>query len=301
MDRASIDFERGDEANRPSRRLNESVFLAVGLRIAGFGPKKLAMRTQLSRFKSMYGCLPVVAQHIWYDLQGVLPGEASKAKIHHLFWALFFLKRYPTEGEMSGLLKKDPKTIRKWVWAIIFGIQDLKAEKIKFSINGSLMSFVVSVDGTDCRIEEPGPFSTKWFSQKFKGPAVKYEVALDVLTGDCVWVNGPFKGGTNDVTIYRSALKDLIPNGKFAITNKGYRGEPATASCPNHLDDDDVREFKKRVRARHETFNARLKSFAVLSGKFRHKPVMDRHKACFEAVAVIVQYTIELGSPLFYI
>lgn len=91
----------------------------------------------------------------------------------------------------------------------------------------------------------------------------------------------------------------MIPDSLLAIADKAYRGEPLKASCPNSFDDDDVREFKKRVRARHETFNARLKSFHVLSGKFRHKPVMDKHKACFKAVAVIVQYGIELGNPLF--
>lgn len=181
-------------------RLSATVFLSVGLHIAGFGPKKLAMRTQLRRFWGMFGCDPKVIQHIWYDFKDML--SEIKLKIDHLFWALFFLKRYPTEGEMTALFNKDASTIRKWVWTIIFGIQELKAHKIVFPTEGSLLIFLISVDGTDCRIEEPRPFSTKWFSQKFKGPAVKYEVALDLLTGDCVWINGPFQGGTNDLTIF---------------------------------------------------------------------------------------------------
>lgn len=278
-------------------RQHEDVFLAVGLHIAGFGPKKFARRTQLRRFKDVYGVLPVVVQAIWYDLKKVVP---DNAKMDHLFWALYFLRRYPTEGDFAGRLNKDPKTLQKWVWTMIFGIQELKAEKIIFpKEEPGLMIFLISVDGTDCRIEEPRPFSRSWFSQKFKGPAVKYEIGLSVLTGDCVWINGPFKGSKNDVTIFREGLIHRIPDGFYVIADKGYRGEPGKVSHPNRLDDDEVREFKKRVRARHETFNARLKAFEVLNQRFRHKPVMHLHKACFEAAAVIIQYSMELGSPLF--
>ena len=275
---------------------DEMAFLAIGLNIAGFKPQKLSMRTQERRFKEMFGCRPVVSRLIWIDLRGKVQ---SGVKIEHIFWTLFFLKKYPTEGDMAARLKKDPGTIRKWVWAIIYGLQELRAEKIRFPVDGSHLIFLLSVDGTDCRIEEPRPFSKTWFSQKFKGAAVKYEVALDVLDGHCVWINGPFRGSKNDVTIFRQGLKNAIPAGKLVIADKGYRGEPGLVSFPNDLDDPEVREFKKRVRARQETFNARLKAFGVLSGRFRHKPVLKQHEACFVACAVIVQYGIENGSPLF--
>ena len=246
----------------------------------------------------MYGVNPVVARAVWADLQHV----ADKAKPEHLFWALFFLRRYPTEGDLASRLEKDPNTVRKWVWRIIFGLQELKAEKIRFpSENEFELVFVLSVDGTDCPIEEPRPFNKSWFSQKFKGPGVKYEVALDVLTGECVWVNGPFKASKNDITIFREGLMHLIPDGCLAVGDKGYKGEPNKVSFPNHLDDEYVTELKKRIRARQETFFARMKAFKVLKESFRHKPVLPLHKACFEAVAVLIQYSIENGSPLFQI
>ncbi len=53
----------------------------------------------------------------------------------------------------------------------------------------------ISVDGTDFRIREPTPFSPKWFSYKFKGAGLRYEVGLLLETGDIVWVNGPFSCG----------------------------------------------------------------------------------------------------------
>ena len=88
----------------------------------------------------------------------------------------------------------------------------------------------------------------------------------------------------------------LIPDGKLVVADKVYRGEPAIVSFPNHLDHQATRDPKSRIRARQETFNARLKNFSVLDQAFRHTPVMEKHKACFEAVAVI-----EPGSPLFAI
>ena len=51
------------------------------------------------------------------------------------------------------------------------------------------------------------------------------------------------------------------------------------------------------VLSRHETINSRLKSFRILDTSFRHK--LHWHKVAFRAVAVIVQYELENGHPLF--
>lgn len=42
---------------------------------------------------------------------------------------------------------------------------------------------VMPVDGTDFRIEEPKPFSSGWYSHKFNGPGVRYEVGLAIQRG----------------------------------------------------------------------------------------------------------------------
>ena len=41
------------------------------------------------------------------------------------------------------------------------------------------------------------------FSEKFNGPALKYEVGVCIATGHIVWVNGPFMGAEADVTIFK--------------------------------------------------------------------------------------------------
>ena len=58
-----------------------------------------------------------------------------------------------------------------------------------------------------------------------------------------------------------------------------------------------VKSFKRRARARHETFNGRLKNFKILAERFRHG--VPKHKAVFEAICVIVQYDMENGHPMF--
>lgn len=65
--------------------LSENRFLAIGLHIAGFGPKKLSKRTQLRRFREIYGCDPVVVKKVWYDVQAHIN---ENAQIDHLFWAI---------------------------------------------------------------------------------------------------------------------------------------------------------------------------------------------------------------------
>lgn len=106
--------------------------------------------------------------------------------------------------------------------------------------------YLISVDGTDCPILEPCPFSTTWFSHKFKGAAIKYEVALD-MQGNIVWISPPYRGSINDKTIFCQGLTHLIPQGCLVIVDQGY---PSTNKLAPLSEDDtfEVVLFKKRVR-----------------------------------------------------
>ncbi len=162
--------------------------------------------------------------------------------------------------------------------------------------------FVLSVDGTHCRINEPQhPTLSKnkaFYSHKFNQAGLNYEIGLSTFNNQLMWVQGPMPAGTPDITVFRSdGLKVKITEGKRAVADRGYRGEPAKCSIPNRQDSAEVRLFKSRARARHESVNARFKNYGSLNGNFRHG--IDKHKAVFEAVCVIVQFQFETGSPLF--
>ena len=62
-------------------------------------------------------------------------------------------------------------------------------------------------------------------------------------------------------------------------------------------DSKEVRDFKRRALARQETLFKRFKEFGILRQRFRHG--FELHKIVLDAVAVIVQFDMENGRPLF--
>ena len=147
---------------------------------------------------------------------------------------------------------------------------------------------------------EPQPFNRLNFSHKFNGPAVRYEVAISILGGDICWVNGPFRPGANpDAVIFSSGLRHQLDEGERVEADNGYISlDPQYCKCPKgyrHLSEENSRG-SRRARARHETANSRLKAFDVLKC-FRHEVM--KHGEVFRAVALIVQVSIEVDSPLF--
>ena len=89
----------------------------------------------------------------------------------------------------------------------------------------------------------------------------------------------------------------VIPHGKRAIGDSGYKGEPNKISVTRDTDDDELRRFKGRVKSRQENFDARLKNFRILSIPFRHGHA--NHQSAFVACCICMQYEIENGNGLF--
>jgi hypothetical protein len=140
--------------------------------------------------------------------------------------------------------------------------------------------------------------STEWWTQKHNGPGLSYELGIAIHQQKLVWVKGPQrpKGGCDLETFQApNGLKSKIPAGKKVVADRIYK-DPV-CSIRNPRDSKELKEFKRRARARHETFNGRLKSFKVLAETFRHD--VEKHRPVFEAVCVITQYEIENGHPLF--
>lgn len=87
----------------------------------------------------------------------------------------------------------------------------------------------------------------------------------------------------------------------MGIANGGYEmGEEKDMGflcLPNTMDSRELKRFKSRARCRHESLNGRLNNFKILQDKFRHG--MKCHGIAFEAVAVIIQYQMDNGAPIF--
>lgn len=153
----------------------------------------------------------------------------------------------------------------------------------------------ITVDGTDFRIRQPTVFDKKYYSHKFHGPGLRYEVGVCIATGHLVWINGPYPCGSNpDIVIFRSALKWKLVFGERVEADKGYRGEPLFVSVPEDFQSEQHKQSKNHARARHEQVNRRLKNFECLHQVFRHD--LSKHVDVFWAVAVITQLSLFLDE-----
>lgn len=178
--------------------------------------------------------------------------------------------------------------------------------------------YIISVDGVHCQIWEPRKDpGAQHYSHKSNSAGKAYEIGIAIrrrnAPGDfCVWIRGPFDASTHDLTIFRGGKKGnndewdqdslyfAIPAGKKAIADSGYVGEAdlgGKVAVTRDTDSEELKRFKGRAKARHETFNKHLKDFVVLDVPFRQQNLS--HGAVFEAVCIVVQYDLLNGYPLF--
>lgn len=259
--------------------------------------------------RGFFGAPISVITILWNRIYPSLEGDskAAGANPKHLLWALVFLKVYSTTLVHCRIVGwPDPKTYRKWSWLFVRRIANLKDDIIRFDKrfdgwNGSAKA-LISIDGIDCMINEPWPFDTTYYSQKFNGPALKYEVGVCIATGHIVWINGPHKAGKSDATVFKEKLATTLADDEVVEADGGYRGHDKLMA-PNVATSRDARKQKSVVRGRHENVNSRLKIFNVLVVPFRHTNprnlIHDKHGACFDAISVITQLKFENGESLY--
>jgi len=168
--------------------------------------------------------------------------------------------------------------------------------------SGSLNDCLISVDGIDCRIPQQGPAipGNPFSSFKFKGKfALRYEIGVDILAGNIVWIEGPYAAGKYpDVEIFRRGLAQWLDEFERVEVDEGYIGEALKVKCPgcpsnptNH------QSFQKRVQGRHESLNGRFKNWEILKSMYSHD-IME-HGNVFRAIAVVTQISIDEGERLF--
>lgn len=94
-------------------------------------------------------------------------------------------------------------------------------------------------DGSDFRICEPRKrWWAGWWSFKFNGPAVRYEITSAKATGLIVATNGPFPPAEfTDPVIFSSYLAAMLLPGETVDADKAYRGTPG-ARTQDDMEDD---------------------------------------------------------------
>ena len=135
---------------------------------------------------------------------------------------------------------------------------------------------LVTVDGTHFRIKnrinkQTGNYIKAWYSHKFRAAAVCYEIAVCIKTSDIVFINGPFPAATNDISIFRYKLRDMLSLFEKIMGDRGYRGDSACLTPLQAINCQHKRSMAA-LRARHETVNRRFKTFGALTHTFRQSP-----------------------------
>ena len=198
--------------------MEENQFLKLGLRYANYNyPNKCSDKTNIKRFQTNFGCHPTTCQKLWEDLQTTpnLDGRINaNTKPTFLLIGLRFLWRYQTEEELGRFFKMSAKTVRNYYHESAKKIYLLLDEILPplEEIKDERTTFVISIDGTHCPINEPKPWSPKWSSHKLGGKAaVNYEVGLRINKPELAWVYGPVPAGSHtDVVTYRECLKGKL-------------------------------------------------------------------------------------------
>jgi hypothetical protein len=283
--------------------LDEKAIQSWGLTLVGFPrirQEGVSDATNTARFRAHFGVGPKALSELHSDLATIMP----KIDIKEFFLAFSWLKLYETEHVLAGRWVLSEKKIRMTCRLYVQKIQELKERKVLWGNFEDDEVFIISVDGVHCRVQEvrraPG---SKWYSHKHNSAGVSYELGIAIRQNQLVWINGPFPASQHDITTFRSAnqpangLKAKIPDGKRAIGDSGYKGEPDKVSITREGHSDYVRKYFGRVKSRHETFNSRIKGFNILDTAFRHG--FHQHKHVFESVCIAIQYDIENGHGLF--
>ena len=297
--------------------LTEDEILSSGLEFVHFPirrQEKVKRDRNIKRFRGNYGVSPLTVSQLIRDLQTKLDTgvQIKNFKIKYLFLSLHWLKAYPRYVQLEGAWDICPEVIGKYTKEYAKSIQHLKKYKVKWFEEGDIDDddiFLVSVDGIHCRTYEvrkdPGK---KWYSHKSHGAGLAYELAIAVRSDRLVWMNGPYCASRPDITIFRYGdgdetnpgrnLREMIPEGKRAIADSGYKGEDGkTCSITRQSDSDEVKELKARAKSRQEVFNSKVKAFEITATEFRHN--INLHGVAFEAVCILLQYEMENGCGLF--
>jgi hypothetical protein len=226
------------------------------------------------------------------------------------------LKTDDREHVLQSRWGVNEKTIRKWVYVVLEALADLDVVSItccslfltlllaltafwycftslqvqwrfRKAVN-STANVYVTVDGTDFRIQEPRPFSKSWFSHKYNGPGVRYEVGICIKTGWIVWVNGPFKCGDcpdHVIVDLPGGLHDSLDHGERYIADKIYKSSLAINPYDSSCDYEKI--YMGLCRGRHETLNRLFKTFQVIGNVFHRHVAM--HGLFTHAIINIVQ------------
>ena len=271
--------------------------------------RKWDAKDKEDRFRSLFGAPPVAIAAAWELIKDSVDNDIYH---RHLLWGLVFLKVYAKNEETHCSIVGWPtkKEFREKSWRIVRNLADQKDKIIKLKNRfknapttnkgkGLQKIPLLTGDCTDCKIDEPSPWNTKWKSHKFCGPGLQYIVALAIHSNNICFSAGPFPATRNESRTYKEELLPLLPATEPIEVDSGPGGDlrlmgPAAGSSRI------IRKKKSVIRGRQETIFNRMKQYNVLETYFHHRAtneedMMEKHRICFDACLVMTQLKFMTG------
>ena len=306
---------RGDGSGQRPDGLSSNEVLAIGLNLVGFGEERQKCSKDLStqRFRSHFGVSPKAIKALAALLAKHFPDFLLDWV--GLFMAICWLRLYEAEPIMAGRWKRGKKHCRETVRRYVQQIRKLKPYLINFDKLSPDCKFA-PLDDTHVRCWEfrCDP-SSIWWSHKFNGPGVGFEVVTNPTDkGLMMWASGPHPAAQHDLTYFRggkkgkqkewkkTSLYNTVPDGLRLVADSAYKGQFDKVTTTMDAHSSDTKELFARMKSMQETIFVRFKSFNVLTAGFRHgkntKDKMNKVGEAFDAVAVLIQLDIKNGHPL---
>lgn len=300
-----------------SPTLSPQQVLEQGLEFVDIDWRGRSTNANKATFKAHYGRTEEVLSAVWFDIVHLHPSwldlEDLEGNFRSFMKANFLVWAYPKNAEIFGAHfggdnEKYCRGDAVWYWIELMAHMSREMfqwdEQYASDPNGS--PFAWSADGVEFSAWEPKHPTMnkdrKFFSYKHNRAGFLYLFVMEVQRTRLAMIIGPVEASQDEIGLFRAHLKDKIPRGKYVIVDKGMKSgsdetERDLLAFPNPTDSQELKKFKARVRCRQEAFHSRLRKYAALEQVFRHG--MHKHKLVVEAVCLLVQYDLDLGSDIF--
>lgn len=301
-----------------NRRIPRSIQIVTAVDILHYGLTcaKFTLKTQLNasdklsneRFRSFYGVSPEAYAALHNDLNQQRSSE-NWITCRDLMMTGCWLKQYQVEHVMTGQWGPNEHLVGDITKRTTIMIRSMKEEKISIRNLNTKLILCYSLDGVNFIVYEPrhDP-SSKWYDPKSNSAGLGYLFGLALDSDKIVIADGGVPASVNDIKKFRGGDKDceskwdksalyyLLPEGVLGIGDSGFQGEPNKVVVARHGHSQELKKFISRAKCRQENLHARLKSFGILSQRFRHN--IKFHKNVVFAVTVLVQYDLDNGHGL---
>jgi hypothetical protein len=163
---------------------------------------------------------------------------------------------------------------------------------------------LMSINRTDFQITQKGPVmrGNTFASHKYAGKsALQYELGINILVGNSVWVSGPYPASKwNDINFFLNKLAYCLELGKRVEADNGYVGHADKIKCPDKdFNPEENLVMQARVRSSHKTFKVCLKFWGILRQVYCHD--ITQHENVFYVCAILTQLAIANNEPLFQV